>query len=139
MKPISMKQDTRQYDFIVVPEQFAEDVAFATCTVDNFCEDTEARRYINNLLVSLYDPEELLITSKTQTDDFDAIEDYFYNRVLCDCLELHEDIVYKFLSGFKEFFEGRGAFEMCHNIRKALEILDKWQNGLSNADIDLGF
>ena len=137
MKPINMKQDTRQYGFMDVPERFAEDVTSALCLSKLLIDDNEAREMLDDILTSLFDPENSRVTSPT--DNNDALEEYFINRVSCYGIELHEDIVYKFLFAFKEFFEGRGAYEMCHNIRKTLEILDKWQNGLSNADIDLGF
>lgn len=127
------KYDTRNYGFIPVPGRFAEDVAFALYFSKSLVDDDEIKYYLDDILRSLADPENSRLTSPT--DNFDAIEDYFVNRISCYNLKLHDDKVYKILSGLKMFFEKRGVYEMCFNIQKCFDILESWNKQPINNEI----
>lgn len=90
--------------------------------------------YLSNLLRDLTSPEDSRLESSSE--NFDSIEEYVFNRLICYNIPFEEDKVYVFLLASKEFFAQHEAYELCYNINRAIEII-KEKESVKNNPIEI--
>jgi hypothetical protein len=98
-------------------------------------QDSDAAMYASAILRDLTTPEDSRLESST--DNFDSIESYVCNRLLCNNIPFEEDKVYILLLASKDFFAQHEAFELCYNIKRAIEIIKEMETGVKTAPIDI--
>lgn len=116
-----MNTDSRNYGF----KHIAKEYSWMTSGwIDELLKhetDEDVRFHVKEILIDLTSPEKSRLESTT--DNFDCLEEYCYNRVMCNNIELEDDKVYKWLLASKDFFAANEAFELCYNIQRAIEII----------------
>lgn len=128
------EKDDRKYGFKHIKEEYRW---MSPGWIDRLIKeekDEDVAEYISWILKELTTPEKSRLESST--DNFDSLESYVFNRLLCYNIRFEEDEVYKWLLKSKDFFAQHDAFELCFNIQRAIEIIKKMEESALNPPIE---
>lgn len=120
----------RNYNFKHIPLKHHELCHAWIKELEMHEEDFEARIYAVDLLSASVKPESSRLES--QTDLFDEIEDYVFNRLTAYNIKPEEDAVFKLLMQSMKAYEKCEMYEMCFNIQEAINeikhLFCNWEN-----------
>ena len=129
-----MDKDDREYGFKHIKQQYRKLSLDWIEKLVRIEQDKEVAMYLSNLLRDLTSPEDSRLESSSE--NFDSIEEYVFNRLICYNIPFEEDKVYVFLLASKEFFAQHEAYELCYNINRAIEII-KEKESVKNNPIEI--
>ena len=111
----------RHYGFKHVDEKYRKEALKVIEEIRDFEDDDEVYDRVSFLLRELSCPEESRLESCC--DSMDSIEDYYINRLSFFGGEFEDDKVYKWLDELLKYFTDIEAYELCYNIKRAIEII----------------
>lgn len=129
-----MDKDDRKYGFKHIKQQYRKLSLDWIEKLVRIEQDMDVAMYFSNLLRDLTSPEDSRLESSSE--NFDSIEEYVFNRLICYNIPFEEDKVYIFLLASKEFFTQHEAYELCYNINRAIEII-KEKESVKNNPIEI--
>ncbi len=128
--------DDRKYGFKHIKQQYRWMSPGWIENIVGIEPDENVVMHFSSILRDLTTPENSRLESST--DNFDSLEEYVCNRLVCYSIPFEKDKVYFYLLASKAFFVQHEAYELCYNIDRAIEIIKEMESNVKNAPIEYG-